>query len=145
MTPSAHNAVMLQQLIESSSEALGQQLSQMVHSAKNPEVIANTAFNKLRLDSRHVADNDAFILLKSQTQQGQDPQKIRDYLSQAGKRAALIFSEINPSALFDNTDILPCPILYVPNIRHFLGSLIQARLQYQQPITLPTVVAVTGT
>ncbi|OLF36762.1 UDP-N-acetylmuramoyl-L-alanyl-D-glutamate--2,6-diaminopimelate ligase [Psychrobacter sp. Cmf 22.2] len=145
MTSSAYDAITLQQLIESNNNALGQQLSKMVHSAKNPEAIANTAFNKLRLDSRHVADNDAFILLKSQTQQGQDPQKIHDYLLQAGKRAALIFSEINPVALFDNTDILPCPVLYVPDIRHFLGSLIQARLQYQQLITLPTVVAVTGT
>jgi UDP-N-acetylmuramoyl-L-alanyl-D-glutamate--2,6-diaminopimelate ligase len=33
----------------------------------------------------------------------------------------------------------------VPNIRDFLGTLIQARLQYQQPVTLPTVIAVTGT
>ncbi|WP_299188007.1 UDP-N-acetylmuramoyl-L-alanyl-D-glutamate--2,6-diaminopimelate ligase [uncultured Psychrobacter sp.] len=145
MTSSAYDAVTLQQLIKSNNNALGQQLSKMIDNAKNPEAIANTAFNKLCLDSRHVADNDAFILLKSQTQQGQDPQKIRDYLLQAGKRAALIFSEINPLALFGNTAILPCPILYVPDIRHFLGSLIQARLQYQQPITLPTVVAVTGT
>src|SRR5699024_2055348 len=40
---------------------------------------------------------------------------------------------------------LPCPVVYVPNIRDFLGDLIQARLQYQQLVTLPTVVAVTGT
>ena len=33
----------------------------------------------------------------------------------------------------------------MPNIRDFLGSLAQACLQYRQPVTLPTVVAVTGT
>ena len=158
MTISAHDAVTLQQLIDSSSsDALGLQLSKMVQNADNPDAIANTAFQALRLDSRHVADNDAFILLKSQTQQGQDDQKTRDYLKQAAKHAAFILSEINPLGLFDNAnsnsnsdadadaDVLPCPILYVPNIRDFLGSLVQARLQYQQPIVLPTVVAVTGT
>ena len=41
--------------------------------------------------------------------------------------------------------MLPCPVLYLPNIRDFLGSLIQARLQYSQPVNLPPVVAVTGT
>ncbi|WP_350562169.1 UDP-N-acetylmuramoyl-L-alanyl-D-glutamate--2,6-diaminopimelate ligase [Psychrobacter sp. CAL346-MNA-CIBAN-0220] len=40
---------------------------------------------------------------------------------------------------------LPCSVLYVPNIRDFLGDLAQACLQYQQPMALPTVVAVTGT
>ena len=150
MTISAHDAVTLQQLIDSSSsDALGLQLSKMVQNADNPDAIANTAFRKLRLDSRHVADNDAFILLKSQTQQGQDDQKTRDYLTQAAKHAAFILLEINPLDLFDNANssanVLPCPILYVPNIRDFLGSLVQARLQYQQLVALPTVVAVTGT
>ncbi|WP_406947353.1 UDP-N-acetylmuramoyl-L-alanyl-D-glutamate--2,6-diaminopimelate ligase [Psychrobacter jeotgali] len=40
---------------------------------------------------------------------------------------------------------LPCPVVYVPNIRDFLGALIQARLQAQQPAKLPSIVAVTGT
>lgn len=146
MTISAHDAVTLQQLIDSSSsDALGLQLSKMVQNADNPDAIANIAFGELRLDSRHVADNDAFILLKSQTQQGQDDQKTRDYLTQAAKQATFILSEIDPLVLFDNANVLPCPILYVPNIRDFLGSLVQARLQYQQLVALPTVVAVTGT
>ena len=146
MTTSSHDAVTLQQLIDSSSsDELGRQLSKMVQNADNPDAIANTVFQDLRLDSRHVASDDVFILLKSQTQQGQDYQKIRDYLSQAAKCAAFILSEINLLDLFDNTNVLPCPILYVPNIRDFLGGLVQARLQYQQLVALPTVVAVTGT
>lgn len=40
---------------------------------------------------------------------------------------------------------LRCPVLYTPHIRDYLGGLIQAQLQYQQPVTLPSVVAVTGT
>lgn len=154
MTTASNYAVTLQQLIDSSSsDALGLQLSKMVQTADNPDAIANTAFQALCLDSRHVADKDAFILLKSQTQQGQDDQKTCDYLTQAAKHAAFILSEINPLDLFDNANsnanananVLPCPLLYVPNIRDFLGSLVQARLQYQQLVVLPTVVAVTGT
>jgi len=124
---------------------------------------AHIPFQQFRLDSRQLEANDVFVLLKSQTA---NPQKSRDYLRQAAKQAAFILSEIDPSVLLSEatnpsnpssepqTDsianaqqlaALSCPVLYVPNIRDFLGSLIQARLQYQQPVTLPTVVAVTGT
>lgn len=174
MTTSAHDAVTLQQLINTSnSDALGLQLSKMVQGADNPDAMMNTAFQKLRLDSRDITLNDMFILLRSQSQ---NCPKSREYLLQASKQAAFILSELDPVALFDNTNIpydgniqlndnghlanaqsiaqqqlpaplsaLSCPILYVPNIRDFLGDLVQARLQYQQSVTLPTVVAVTGT
>ena len=127
-------------------------------------VIANIPFHQFRLDSRQLEMNDAFVLLKSQTL---NCPKSRDYLSQAAKNAAFILSEVDPIALFATanvsnfTDIassgdsisnaqqklaaLSCPVLYVPNIRDFLGDLIQSRLQYQQSVTLPKVVAVTGT
>lgn len=126
--------------------------------------IAHTPFQQFRLDNRQLDANDVFVLLKSQTA---NPQKSRDYLLQAIEQAAFVLSEIDPIVLLSEatnlsntssepkTDsvanaqqqlaALPCPVLYVPNIRDFLGSLIQARLQYQQPVTLPTVVAVTGT
>lgn len=114
------------------------------------EQIANIPFQQLRLDSRQLAANDVFVLLKSQTQ---NDQKSRDYLQQAATKAAFILSELNPITLFANgvqpltmqQAKLPCPVIYVPNIRNFLGDLAQVRLQYQQPIALPTVVAVTGT
>ncbi|MEN8626378.1 UDP-N-acetylmuramoyl-L-alanyl-D-glutamate--2,6-diaminopimelate ligase [Psychrobacter proteolyticus] len=125
--------------------------------------IAHIPFQQFRLDNRQLEVNDVFVLLKSQTA---NPQKSRDYLLQAAEQAAFVLSEIDPVILLSeannlsNTNsepktdsiasmqqlaALPCPVLYVPNIRDFLGSLIQARLQYQQPVTLPTVVAVTGT
>ncbi|MFK3917462.1 UDP-N-acetylmuramoyl-L-alanyl-D-glutamate--2,6-diaminopimelate ligase [Psychrobacter sp. NPDC078501] len=125
--------------------------------------IAHIPFQQFRLDNRQLEANDVFVLLKSQTA---NPQKSRDYLLQAAEQAAFILSEIDPSVSLSEADnssnttnepqtdsiasmqqlaALPCPVLYVPNIRDFLGSLIQARLQYQQPATLPTVVAVTGT
>ena len=125
---------------------------------------ANIPFQQFCLDSRQLATSDVFVLLKSHIP---NCQKSRDHLYQAAKNAAFILSEIDPIALLatanipPNTNIalttdstsaaqqqlaaLPCPVLYVPNIRGFLGSLIQARLQYQQPLTLPAVVAVTGT
>ncbi|WP_250163325.1 UDP-N-acetylmuramoyl-L-alanyl-D-glutamate--2,6-diaminopimelate ligase [Psychrobacter sp. WY6] len=121
-------------------------------------------FLQFRLDIRQLEPNDVFVLLKSHIP---NCQKSRDYLYQAAEHAAFILSEIDPTALLNTISIsnhaditlpndsatkvqqqlaaLPCPVLYVPNIRDFLGTLIQARLQYQQPVTLPTVIAVTGT
>lgn len=127
--------------------------------------VANIAFEQFCLDSRQLVANDVFVLLKSHIP---NCQKSRDHLYQAAEQAAFILAEIDPLALLskstipphtnlaltdDNAvaiaqqqlDALPCPVLYVPNIRDFLGNLIQSRLQYQQPVTLPTVVAVTGT
>ncbi|WP_201528929.1 UDP-N-acetylmuramoyl-L-alanyl-D-glutamate--2,6-diaminopimelate ligase [Psychrobacter frigidicola] len=134
--------------------------------------VASIPFQQLRLDSRQVAAKDVFVLLKSQSQ---NCQRSREYLVQAAQKAAFILSEIDPVALFvpanipphanlqinnpqiDNSQssdtqtapkqlaALPCPVLFVPNIRDFLGDLVQAYLQYQQPVALPTVVAVTGT
>lgn len=125
------------------------------------ESIAAIPFHQFCLDSRQLKKNDVFVLLKSQTLHSQ---KSRDYLIQAANSAAFILSEIDPIALLTTADMntssladdsqsvaqqqliaLPCPVLYVPNIRDFLGDLIQARLQYQQPVALPAVVAVTGT
>jgi len=169
--------VTLQQLINASncnSHHLAQALSAMTiamdktltnQSASNQRLtLVNLPFQQFRLDSRQVASNDVFVLLKSHTP---NCQKSRDYLYQAAKNAAFILSEIDPIALLatanvpphanieliDNAqataqqqlDSLPCPVVYAPNIRDFLGELIQARLQHQQPVTLPAVVAVTGT
>lgn len=166
------DTVTLQQLIDTNKSRhhrLVQQLTAMMtspHQADSDQIksVANIPFQQFRLDSRQLEMNDAFVLLKSQTP---NCPKSRDYLSQAAKNAAFILSEVDPIALFatvhvlNSADIsssgdsvsnaqqqlaaLPCPVLYVPNIRDFLGSLIQSRLQYQQPVTLPTVVAVTGT
>ena len=127
--------------------------------------VANIPFEQFCLDSRQLAAKDVFVLLKSHIP---NCQKSRDYLYQAAEQAAFILAEIDPLALLskstipphanlaltdDNAeamaqqqlDALPCPVLYVPNIRDFLGDLIQARLQYQKAVTLPKVVAVTGT
>ncbi|MBI0427062.1 UDP-N-acetylmuramoyl-L-alanyl-D-glutamate--2,6-diaminopimelate ligase [Psychrobacter sp. NG27] len=157
-------SVTLQQLIDVSADRhsrLVQQLTAMMAETVQADpnqitAIADIPFQQFRLDSRQLSANDVFVLLKSQTS---DDQKSRDYLLQAAKHAAFILSEIDPTSLFstanepssstqatDNESAdLPCPILYVPNVRDFLGSLIQARLQYQQPVTLPAVIAVTGT
>lgn len=187
MTPSisspSSTTVTLQQLIEASGsdntshrqnhkdkQSLAQALTAMIttSNSQSPNLktsLANISFEQFCLDSRQLAANDVFVLLKSHTP---NCQKSRDYLYQAAQNAAFILAEIDPRALLtkanvpphanlaltdDNAesiaqqqlDRLPCPVLYVPNIRDFLGDLIQARLQYQQSVTLPTVVAVTGT
>ena len=185
MTPSisspSSTTVTLQQLIEASGsdshrqnhkdkQSLAQALTAMIIASNSqlPNLktsLANIPFEQFCLDSRQLAANDVFVLLKSHTP---NCQKSRDYLYQAAQNAAFILAEIDPRALLtkanvpphanlaltdDNAesiaqqqlDRLPCPVLYVPNIRDFLGDLIQARLQYQQSVTLPTVVAVTGT
>ena len=185
MTPSISSpsttTVTLQQLIEASGsdsyrqnhkdkQSLAQALTTLITTSNSqlPNLktsLANIPFEQFCLDSRQLAANDVFVLLKSHTP---NCQKSRDYLYQAAQNAAFILTEIDPRALLtkanvpphanlaltdDNAesiahqqlDRLPCPVLYVPNIRNFLGDLIQARLQYQQPVSLPTVVAVTGT
>ena len=173
--------VTLQQLIKAnaSNPRLQQPLVAMIQAAGNPNSIESIPFQQFRLDSRQLAANDVFVLLKSQTP---NCQKTRDYLLQAAEKAAFVLSEIDPIALLTPANVppnaniqlsdnrnndtqvngdrpatnsqpsaqqhlaaLPCPVLYVPNIRDFLGDLIQAYLQYQQPTTLPTVAAVTGT
>ena len=176
-SPKSNAAVTLQQLIETSSNdrdrqshSLTQALTTLVSASssqlpKAKTSIAHIPFEQFRLDSRQLAANDVFVLLKSQTP---NCQKSRDYLYQAAEQAAFILSEIDPIALLSTANVpphanisftndsdrskaqqqlaaLPCPVVYVPHIRDFLGDLIQARLQHQQPVTLPTVVAVTGT
>ncbi|WGV13007.1 UDP-N-acetylmuramoyl-L-alanyl-D-glutamate--2,6-diaminopimelate ligase [Psychrobacter maritimus] len=181
ISPPSSTTVTLQQLIEASGsdshrqnhkdkQSLAQALTAMIIASNSQlpnlkTLLANIPFEQFCLDSRQLAANDVFVLLKSHTP---NCQKSRDYLYQAAQNAAFILTEIDPRALLtkanvpphanlaltdDNAesiaqqqlDRLPCPVLYVRNIRDFLGDLIQARLQYQQPVTLPTVVAVTGT
>ena len=132
-------------------------------SSNNISSVIDIVFKQLRLDSRQVDAQDVFILLKSQQP---NCQQSRNYLYQAAKKAAFILSEIEPKALLAEANSptsahlkiaeaqlsaeqalskLPCPIVYVPNIRDWLGDLVQARLQYGQSTLLPTVAAVTGT
>ena len=156
------NSHKLQQALAAMIASSGQ--SSSAQSAANLiDLITDIAFNQFCLDSRQLASKDVFVLLQSHIP---NCQKSRDHLFQVAKNAAFILSEIGPSALIGaaNTPahanialtddsisaeqqlaLLPCPVLYLPNIRDFLGSLIQARLQYSQPIKLPAVVAVTGT
>ncbi|PWK08305.1 UDP-N-acetylmuramoylalanyl-D-glutamate--2,6-diaminopimelate ligase [Psychrobacter immobilis] len=150
--------------IEQALQKLSTQTTLIGADSKPINSFLDIPFLQFRLDSRQLEPNDVFVLLKSHIP---NCQKSRDYLYQAAENAAFILSEIDPTALLNTTSVsnhaditlpndstakaqrqlaaLPCPILYVPNIRDFLGTLIQARLQYQQPVTLPTVVAVTGT
>ncbi len=159
-----HNRHRLQQALTTMMTTSMQDLPTQV-SINQVTSVANIPFHQLRLDSRQLAPNDVFVLLKSQTP---NCQKSRDYLYQAAQNAAFVLSEIDPAALLTTANMptdatralttdtlqmsvqqqiaaLPCPVLYVPNIRDFLGDLCQARLQYQLPTALPTVAAVTGT
>jgi len=160
------STVTLQQLLNNKhqdSTPASKRLSQQLTSITALSPVMGISFAQLRLDSRKMAENDAFILLKSQTP---NCQQSRHYLQQAANSAAFILSEIDPQALLSEANVpananiqpndnklpaeqqlsnFPCPVVYVPNIRDFLGDLVQLRLQYEQPTTLPMVAAVTGT
>ena len=151
--------------IEQALKKLSTQTTLIGADSKPMNSFLDIPFLQFRLDSRQLEPNDVFVLLKSHIP---NCQKSRAYLYQAANNAAFILSEIDPLALLATANVpphanlklttdnaksiaqqqltaLPCPVLYVPNIRNFLGDLIQARLQYQQSVTLPAVVAVTGT
>lgn len=100
-------------------------------------------FHQLVVDSRQVQRGDVFILLKSQNpNEKPDIQKFSNYLSQVADKAVFVLTEMDISSLSSQFTL---PIIYLPNIRDFLGDLIQANLQYQQTAILPTVIATTGT
>ncbi len=171
---SSLTAVTLQQLFDAqANNRLQQAFTAMIKSSTRDlpvhadlmlvESIVSIPFNQFCLDSRQLAPSDVFVLLKSHIP---NCQRSREHLYQAAKSAAFILSEIDPIALLTTANVpphanidltgnrdsaeqqlakLPCPVLYAPNIRDFLGELIQARLQYQQNVALPSVVAVTGT
>ena len=166
--------VSLQQLIDpnafgsQNNQALSQRLLKAMSVEPALSSVYDIAFGQLRLDSRQVMAQDVFVLLQSQQP---NQQQSRNHLNQAAQNAAFILSEIDPAILFAQDPVLPntslpidstlstpslavaqrsinnsaCPVIYVPAIRDFLGDLIQARLQYSQAVTLPTVAAVTGT
>lgn len=115
--------------------------------------IFDIAFDGICLDSRKICQDDVFILLKSYAKQAADEQaerkaesdKVVRYLKQVEQKAALILSEVDFACVKDDLVGVKTPMVYVPNIRMVLGSLIQSHLQYDDRVDLPRVVAVTGT
>ncbi|GAA0307408.1 UDP-N-acetylmuramoyl-L-alanyl-D-glutamate--2,6-diaminopimelate ligase [Psychrobacter aestuarii] len=154
MTADSHaSLVSLQQLRDSSNDARVQSMLSVLQEAAGDtqwSLINNKGFKGFGLDSRHITDGMVFVALKSHTQH--DDNKSFGYLAQAAKTAAFIITEALPTgaftdeaAMMEALTALPCPVLYVPTIRMGLGSLIQAHLQAKHAVTLPRVVAVTGT
>lgn len=145
--------VSLQQLCDSSSDPRVLSLLAALQKAAGNDrwmALKDIGFYDFGLDSRQIETGTVFVALKSQTQQ--DDKKSLGYLQQAAQTAAFIITETIPTGAFANEadalqalDTLPCPVLYVPTIRTGLGSLIQAHLQAKHTVTLPRVVAVTGT
>lgn len=107
--------------------------------------LENIAFAQWGTDSRKLQPKDAFVLLKSQTPNAAPlaPEKISQYLAQAANRqAAFVISEM---ALDRVVIPIGLPVLYAPDVRDYLGTLVQAQLQHAKPVQLPQVIAVTGT
>lgn len=155
MTDAEPRTVSLQQLIDndvnghngdnhSNYSPLSERLFKVLAKQKALSSVIDIPFSQIRLDSRQVATGDVFVMLKSQQP---NVEQSAHYLKQAAQNAAFILSESDPAALFKASLVadLPCPVIYQPDIRDYLGDLIQARLHYQQPVSIPTVVAVTGT
>lgn len=102
-------------------------------------------FNHICLDSRKVTEGDLFILFASHTA---DTGKSAEYALNVVEKSAFIISEIAVDELvLANAGLAEFKhkIYHQANIREYLGDLIKANLQAEQPAKLPTVVAVTGT
>lgn len=106
--------------------------------------ILTAEFRDFCLDSRQIEQNDAFVLLASSSQDEQTAIKNANrYLASVKDKAAFVISEFDVSLL--DVSQIGVPVIGVPAIRTVLGDLIAARLQLDQPVNLPTVIAVTGT
>lgn len=105
--------------------------------------VAELPFGRFCLDSRKIAQGDAFVLLSSFGQNTDNLERAKAYLMAVQDKAAFVLSQIDPE-LLDVADF-DKPIIHLPTIRHYLGDLIAARFQADKPAKLPQVVAVTGT
>lgn len=105
--------------------------------------VANLEFNQFAIDSRKVESGHAFILLKSQNPNAKiDLATLGGYLNQVKDKAVFVLSELDVSAIATQFDF---PIVYLPNIRDYVGDLIAQSLQIQDPKPLPQIIATTGT
>lgn len=151
MTSGNDNALTLQQLLMPLASVFASGHVKEADSAYQQLLQADltvlqTPFRQFQLDSRQVAQDDVLVLLKSQTH---DDARSGMFAQQVMGKAAFILSEIDPKAL--EIAEPSCPIIYSPNIRDILGSLIQAALLQTaknsegSSLQLPQVVSVTGT
>lgn len=106
--------------------------------------ILEQSVSEFCLDSRQATKDCAFVLLKSSSQDKQTASKRAcEYIEAVKDKASVIISE------FDAADLAlsesQVPMVFVPKIRTVLGDLIAASLQLQSAVTLPKVIAVTGT
>ncbi|WP_019673187.1 UDP-N-acetylmuramoyl-L-alanyl-D-glutamate--2,6-diaminopimelate ligase [Psychrobacter lutiphocae] len=163
-TDSTQSPLMLKQLLTVAEKVLPNQqhtLQKIRQDASAATADANNLLDKplaqFVLDSRQLTPDtvakDVFVLLKSHTQ---PVEKSQQYAQAAAKQAACIISEIDPESLSYSAVEQGCPMLYVPNIRDVLGTLIQLSLlptsvlnQIENTqdllLQLPQVIAVTGT
>ena len=103
----------------------------------------NVPFSQFCSDSRNLAQGEAFILLKSQSPTSTpqditpaDIEKYSQYLLSVADKAVLILSEIDPRYFVNFIQQYPQirqPIIYVPDIRNYFGTLIQTSLPLKKP------------
>ncbi len=92
-------------------------------------------------DSRAVQHGEVFALLSINPDTAQ---KAKSYIT--GLTSAVVLSEIAMSDMGFTKDNPPSmPIVHIANLRLILGDFIQAYLQATQPVTLPKIIATTGT
>ena len=94
-------------------------LDAMIALSQQVSTIAMIPVDQFRLDSRQVAANDVFVLLKSQTP---NCQKSRHYLYQAAQNAAFILSEIDPVALLNEAKVPPHAYLQIDENKHLVNE-----------------------
>ncbi len=92
-------------------------------------------------DSRAVQHGEVFALLSINPDTAQ---KAKSYIT--GLTSAVVLSEIAMSDMgFTKENPPPMPIVHIADLRLILGDFIQAYLQATQQVTLPKIIATTGT
>lgn len=110
---------------------------------ENLKSVLNIDFKSLQVDSRKVENGDVFVLLKSQNPNAKtDLDTLKTYLKSVQDKVVFVLSELDVSKIADEFDF---DIVILPNIREFLGDLVSQSLQLNDPATLPTIIATTGT
>lgn len=105
--------------------------------------VLSCPFADIKLDSRQVAQGDLFVLLSAVGTPRQTAiTNAKGYLESVKDKVAFVISEFGDDELGVDIGV---PVISVPQIREYLGDLVKWHLQSKKQVSLPKVVAVTGT
>lgn len=119
-------------------------LQKLPLSADECECLHKLNIGDICIDSRHIKQDDLFVLLDGESTQRYGAKFIKEVIG----RASAVLTEVDINQWSDEQKLdLPqsLPVIYVPNLRAYLGDFIRTFLQDKQGVPLPSIAAVTGT